>query len=156
MWQNSVLHGWCSKVSLFLHRLSYVVWICFLHFLSAAMHVSELSYFAVAEQLCKFTFVLPVLKNRSRGLTMYNLVLWVVLLCVLCHGLCVCVCDDTVVCCMWLTGAGIWMTSQDLLKQESITVNLSLHLPSQVLPSETKLPCCWKSQRDRKHACRYQ
>jgi hypothetical protein len=51
----------------------------------------EWSYFAVAGQVCKFKFVLPVLKNRSRGVTIDELVLWVVLLGVLCHGLCVCV-----------------------------------------------------------------
>ncbi len=109
-------------------------------------------------QVCKFTFVLPVLKNRSKGVTIHKLVLGVVLLGVLCHGLCVCVCvcDDTVVCCMWLTGAGIWMTSQDLLKQESMALNFPLQLPSQVLVSETELPC-WKGQRERrKHAWRYQ
>jgi hypothetical protein len=40
---------------------------------------------------CVITFVLLVLKNRSRGVTIDKLVLWVVLLGVLCHGLCVCV-----------------------------------------------------------------
>jgi hypothetical protein len=115
----------------------------------------EWSYFVVDEEVCKFTFVLPVPKSRSGGVTIHELVLWVVLLGFLCHG--VCVYDDTVVCCMWVTGAGIWMTSQNLLKQESIALNFPLHLPSQVLAAEAKPPCCWKGQRERrKHACSYQ
>jgi hypothetical protein len=43
-------------------------------------------------KVCKFTFVLPVPKSRSGGVTIHELVLWVVVLGVLCHGVCVCVC----------------------------------------------------------------
>ncbi len=68
---------------------------CSLHllpaFLSAAMHHIEWSYFAVDGQVCKFTFILSVLRNRSRGVTIHKLVLGVVLLGVLCHALCACV-----------------------------------------------------------------
>jgi hypothetical protein len=44
----------------------------------------------VDEEVCKFTFVLPVPKSRSGGVTIHELVLWVVLLGFLCHGVCVC------------------------------------------------------------------